>query len=150
MKPKAAIPGGWIWLYYLDPASELLEGPFLELGSLGAWERALGRLASWAGRGLAGRGRAGAGGARARGALQRAREQEEARRRAPPSLAAAPAGRGDDLAFPCTGPAGYSLYGMVANQLGDVTSLMQMPPGSVRRPGPWLLPPTRLSACPAA
>lgn len=22
MKPKQAIPGGWIWLYYLNPASE--------------------------------------------------------------------------------------------------------------------------------
>lgn len=27
---------------------------------------------------------------------------------------------------------GYSLYGMVANQLGDVDSLMELPPGSVR------------------
>lgn len=22
MKPKQSIPGGWIWLYYLDPASK--------------------------------------------------------------------------------------------------------------------------------
>lgn len=24
MRPKASIPKGWIWLYYLDPASELM------------------------------------------------------------------------------------------------------------------------------
>ena len=34
---------------------------------------------------------------------------------------------------------GYSLYGMVANQLGDVDSLMELPPGSVR--GLRMLPP---------
>ena len=26
MKPKQAIPNGWIWLYYLDPASESCDG----------------------------------------------------------------------------------------------------------------------------
>ena len=123
-RPQPAIPAGWIWFYWFDPVSEwLLEA-------------------------------AAAAPAPAPAAAAAAARRSAAAAAVRPAfllLLPPPTNTG-----PCAAPptaAGYSLYGLVASQLGDVTTPTTLPDGGVRgrlgaarrraapaRPAPWHLP----------
>ena len=102
-RPQPAIPAGWIWFYWFDPVSEwLLEA-------------------------------AAAAPAPAPAAAAAAARRSAAAAAVRPAfllLLPPPTNTG-----PCAAPptaAGYSLYGLVASQLGDVTTPTTLPDGGVR------------------
>jgi hypothetical protein len=123
LQPQPAIPAGWIWAYWADPLSEFPQG-LVAASRSAALHPAASNLADaatlcpaecgWGG------GRGGCTGATCTSRSGRARLDTPP---TPPPHPPPP---------PHTHTAGYTLYGLVVSQLGDVTTLTTLPGDAVR------------------